>query len=81
MYSARYYIQLNGKEMMNGKLLKANDFSWPTAVIPVTDNALKLTAECTSTTDCHEIWSRVNAIEIKPAKDGESGGDSETREA
>ena len=60
---AGYWIKVNGKVFIDGKILEKNQFYSPSFEVNVGDERIKVTADCDR--DCKYIWSRINAIEIR----------------
>lgn len=58
-----YWVKVNGKVFVDGKILEKNQFYSPTFDVDVGDEIIKVTSDCDR--NCHYIWTRINAIEIK----------------
>ena len=60
---AGYWLKVNGKVFIDGKILEKNQFYSPNFEVNVGNERIKVTADCDF--DCQYVWSRINTIEIK----------------
>lgn len=59
---AGYWLKVNGKIFIDGKILEKNQFFSANFDVDVGDEMIKLTSDCDQ--DCRYTWTRINAIEI-----------------
>lgn len=62
---AGYWVKVNGRSFIEGKILDKNQFFSPSFDIEVAEQRIIVTADCER--DCRLVWSRMNAIEIRTA--------------
>ena len=58
-----YWISVNGLIFINKEILNKNQFFAKSEDVLVSDGILKIVGQCEG--DCGDVWSRINAVEIK----------------